>query len=729
VDIGQDVSPFDRAAREYRAAGWWPMPVRGKRGLIDDTTGYAGTVTDEKIAGWLDPDPLVRFQHKRRGHHDGITVRHWDTIAIDVDQEYGRKRDGTAKRGADALAEFAHGRGLPPLPPTWSSTARGDDSPSRQYFYRVPERAPRWNTKPCQDVELCTFHHRHSVVWPSAHEDTGEIYRWYGPGTPGVPPTWGAVGDRVPPVDELAELPIEWYDVLTRDALDRDPGATVAGLAELLDSFNDGPPGPATAEEIAHWSTAHVGHDEMLRQGMHALVLGRQGFPGARELWDVIHGRYAEYVREARPEEAERQLHGADGVVATAVRAAQQQRTGKTVLKTLTADEWVTYLAQHPTTGENDAQADAQGPNGAQADAQGEDGAGALAWTPVDLGPYLTGTVKRAEPTVGAAREDGLRFLYPGKEHACIGEMECGKSWFALANAAAELLAGKRVEYVHFEEDDPTDTVGRLLALGVPPAVIRERFRFWSPLHPISAQVIAAIAVEPPSLVVLDGKNEAMTLHGQDIMKPDGAAQYRARLVRPFTAMGAAVLSLDHVVKDKDQNGRGNSIGSVHKDNGLSGSLILLENNEPFGHDRRGASHVFVTKDRPGALRKQGQPTKTPRKFYMGTLVVDDTNLSLTLRITTPKEDEESPAQVEFDAAADARQQRADEEKVLAALLRLEKAGERCTQNRVYLAAKPIRKSDAVDALLRLIEAGRIASSQEGQATVYYSLGPAEPSE
>lgn len=87
-------------------------------------------------------------------------------------------------------------------------------------------------------------------------------------------------------------------------------------------------------------------------------------------------------------------------------------------------------------------------------------------WTPVGLGPYLRGEITRAEPTIGIIRTDGLRFLYPAKEHTCIGEMESGKSWFALGCAAAEINAGNHVVYIHFEEVDPADTVERLILLG-----------------------------------------------------------------------------------------------------------------------------------------------------------------------------------------------------------------------------------------------------------------------
>jgi hypothetical protein len=114
-------------------------------------------------------------------------------------------------------------------------------------------------------------------------------------------------------------------------------------------------------------------------------------------------------------------------------------------------------------------------------------------WAPVDLAPYVDGTIVRPEPTIGLARSDGLRLLYPGKEHAVIGEMEAGKSWVAIACVAAELLAGRHAVYIHFEESDPTDTVERLRALGVPAAAIRSRLRFVGPERPVAPAALAAL--------------------------------------------------------------------------------------------------------------------------------------------------------------------------------------------------------------------------------------------
>src|SRR5262249_59174119 len=77
-------------------------------------------------------------------------------------------------------------------------------------------------------------------------------------------------------------------------------------------------------------------------------------------------------------------------------------------------------------------------------------------WEPLDLAPWLNGEIEPPpKPSLGIARTDGLRLIYPGREHAVVRETECGKTWLALGCVAAELTAGNHVVYIHYEEGDP----------------------------------------------------------------------------------------------------------------------------------------------------------------------------------------------------------------------------------------------------------------------------------
>jgi hypothetical protein len=318
-------------------------------------------------------------------------------------------------------------------------------------------------------------------------------------------------------------------------------------------------------------------------------------------------------------------------------------------------------------------------------------------WQPVNLGPYLRGEHIRPEPSIGLARSDGLQLIYPGKEHTVIGEMESGKSWLLVACAAAELVAGHIVVYIHFEEADPTDTVERLIALGVG-ETIGKQLLFVGPDEHVTADRLAPLLETRPSLAIFDGVNEAMSLHGWGIRDEDGAATFRRRLVKPFTAAGAATLAADHVVKDKEKRGR-DPLGSIHKGDGLTGTLILLENADPFGRSMRGRSHVYVTKDRPGYLRRQGRPDrKIPGKTFMGELVVDDTRTyvgHLELKLWAPNDDTD-------DTTVTASQRDIDESEVLAVVTGIAASGREANMRAVYAASKfgKDRTSNAVERLL-----------------------------
>ncbi len=239
---------------------------------------------------------------------------------------------------------------------------------------------------------------------------------------------------------------------------------------------------------------------------------------------------------------------------------------------------------------------------------------------PVELRPYLDGAIKRPEPTYGIRIEHGgPRLLYPGLEHAVVGEMESGKSWFAAACVAAEMRGLRRVVYLHFEEADPMGLLDQVKVCGAHPDDLAEWLSFVGVDEP---RGIAKLIELRPSVVILDGVNEAMSLYGHKIREEDGAAAFRRQLVKPFTAIGAAVLCCDHVTKDGDTRGR-YALGSIHKGNAINGAAFMLENVIPYGRGQRGMSRLFVVKDRPGFLRQHGSPGKLAGKTWLGDMVID----------------------------------------------------------------------------------------------------------
>lgn len=327
---------YDDAAEIYLAGELLPIPVLGKSTPIKGVTGYDGTVTFEKVNAWLHSDAKARARAGRGVGMDNIGIRHQLTMAIDVDHGYGEKN------GVAQLAEFATANGLPPLPATWSSTARGDDSPSRQYIYRIPMDA-RFKTKPCKSVELCTWHHRYTVCAPSIHPDTGSAYAWYLPGEPGVPPTWGERTSRYPRADMFAALPTEWFDIMRGTEPNADTTAVTVALPELMAMFQPGEPDALIQHLITKWGdpAQHVGHDEFKNATINALMLGREGRTGVFELLKVLLTRFIGYLQVARPNAAEFEARS----LLAACTTIAQQKPLKTGPEPVDAETWDAFLA------------------------------------------------------------------------------------------------------------------------------------------------------------------------------------------------------------------------------------------------------------------------------------------------------------------------------------------------------------------------------------------------
>lgn len=265
----------------------------------------------------------------------------------------------------------------------------------------------------------------------------------------------------------------------------------------------------------------------------------------------------------------------------------------------------------------------------------------ATSWEPVDLGPYLRGEIEPVTPSVGACRTDGKRVLYPGLEHAVVAHTAAGKTWFANACVVPELLAGHYVVYLHFEESNPASTIERLLRIGLPADTIQQFLLFAAPSRPLRHGWLAPLLAKQPTLVVIDGVNEAMVLHGEKI-DLEGWSAVRRRIVVPFKESGAAVLECDHLPLSADPL-RGDAYGTVHKGNVIDGARFALIRKEPFGRGRRGLSHLFVTKDRPGYLGATG-PIDDKGNTYLGTLVVDDSTIGPDfMTLYAPKANEETP--------------------------------------------------------------------------------------
>ncbi|MET9876547.1 AAA family ATPase [Actinacidiphila glaucinigra] len=242
-------------------------------------------------------------------------------------------------------------------------------------------------------------------------------------------------------------------------------------------------------------------------------------------------------------------------------------------------------------------------------------------WGAQDLTAVLDGSYEPPQPTVGS-RDDGIGLFYPGRMNSVASESEAGKTWLALLACLQEINNGNHVLYIDFE-DDAGGVVGRLLCLGAVPADILERFHYVRPENSpsdVDFVDLAANLEHSPTLAIVDGVTEGMSLFGLELKDNTDVAKFGRVLLRPLAEAGAAVVTLDHVAKSTENRGR-YSIGGVHKLNGINGVMYILENRNPFGVGVTGRSTIRVAKDRPGQIRKNGLPHASGMHWFADLVV------------------------------------------------------------------------------------------------------------
>ncbi|XQE79544.1 DNA primase [Streptomyces microflavus] len=264
-------------------------------------------------------------------------------------------------------------------------------------------------------------------------------------------------------------------------------------------------------------------------------------------------------------------------------------------------------------------------------------------WAAQDLRSVLDGTYTPPQPSVGR-RDDGVGLFYPGRMNSVASESEAGKTWFALIACLQEINAGNHVLYLDFE-DDAGGVVGRLLCLGALPPDILDRFHYVRPenqMGPVDAVDLEAVLQKQPTLAIVDGVTEGMSLFGLELKDNTDIAKFGRMLLRPLMNSGAAVVTLDHVVKSAENRGR-YSIGGVHKLNGLNGVMYILENRTPFGIGVTGKSTIRVAKDRPGQIRKNGLSHSSGMHWYADLVVKSESQEYAEAHLYSPRvRDEEA---------------------------------------------------------------------------------------
>lgn len=221
-------------------------------------------------------------------------------------------------------------------------------------------------------------------------------------------------------------------------------------------------------------------------------------------------------------------------------------------------------------------------------------------WARVDLAPYLDGTRRECVPTI-LTRDDGVGLFYAGRVNGIHGDSGIGKTWVAVAAAAQELLAGRRVGWLHYEDPDPGLVVSRLQGFGVPGDVIVDHLDYRQPADPITEDALARLDVELVgcALIVVDSLGEVFGVEGITENEDREVAEWMRKVARRLErTTGAAILILDHSTKAAD--GSLHPSGSKRKRAAITGASYLVEAPVPLTKERGGRIRLTTAKDRHG---------------------------------------------------------------------------------------------------------------------------------
>lgn len=246
------------------------------------------------------------------------------------------------------------------------------------------------------------------------------------------------------------------------------------------------------------------------------------------------------------------------------------------------------------------------------------------AWIPANMLEVLAGNLEAPKPTI-APRSDGVCLLYAGLTHAFNGEPESGKSLIAQAIATQVISQHEPVLYIDFESDVRSVT-RRLIDIGALEKDIANHFAYISPQTPhdnrdgqgrpvannlaLANDVFDYLLATKWTLVVIDGVEAAFSMYGLDSNKQGDVWGWQAKLPKKIAKItGAAVLMVDHVVKNKDTRGRF-AVGSGAKLGAATGATYLIEPISRIGKGLSGDVKILLAKDRAGDLRRYCEPER-----------------------------------------------------------------------------------------------------------------------
>lgn len=226
-------------------------------------------------------------------------------------------------------------------------------------------------------------------------------------------------------------------------------------------------------------------------------------------------------------------------------------------------------------------------------------------WRPVDLRTMLAEGYETPTPTIGEVAGSDVALFYPGRINSVFGDSGGGKTWLALMLAVEVLRSGRDVVLVDYE-DHAAAAANRLRRLGVDSETVFEHLLYINPHERWSADgravLVESLAERDVALALIDSTGESMAVDGVNPNSDDDVARWFRGVAQTLARdVGAAVVLLDHVVKEK-ASGHSTSFasGSQRKRAGITGAAYYLDVKKPPSRDAAGLFTLTSRKDRFG---------------------------------------------------------------------------------------------------------------------------------
>ncbi|GMA31585.1 hypothetical protein [Litorihabitans aurantiacus] len=178
-----------------------------------------------------------------------------------------------------------------------------------------------------------------------------------------------------------------------------------------------------------------------------------------------------------------------------------------------------------------------------------------------------------------------------------------------------------------------------MIAFGATPTQIRTHLTYIrpesSPYAFTEAPAWKNLLARTFTVVVLDGVTDALGQFGAGTKENDDIATWHRAVPRLLaTRTRAAVVLIDHVVKNGDTRGRF-ALGGQAKMAAIDGASYVVEVTEPIGKGLRGTVTLRIAKDRPGSIRPHcGTWRPTDRTQEATRITIDSTTDDGLIRFT-----------------------------------------------------------------------------------------------